>query len=114
MNESFVECSFLVPIRRDAHLSDGGEHDRETWEWLTTELFDRFHGATVAPGKYQGFYEDPNTQRQVADESCRYIVALEESRLAELRQLLSIACVFFQQKCIYLSVAGRVEFIEPP
>lgn len=30
----------------------------------------------------------------------------------ELRTLLSVACVKFQQKCIYLSTAGQVEFIE--
>jgi hypothetical protein len=109
-----LECSFLMPIRRDANLSDGGEHDPETWDWLTAEIFNRFHGGTAAPGAYHGFYEDPDTQQRVADESYKYIVAVEESRVPELRQLLSVACVFFQQKCIYLSVAGQVEFVEPP
>jgi hypothetical protein len=109
-----LECSFLIPIRRDANLSDGIEHDPDTLEWLTTELFVRFRGATIAPGKYRGFYEDPDTHGRVSDESFKYVVAVSESRVEELRQLLSAACVFFQQKCIYLSVAGRVEFIEPP
>jgi hypothetical protein len=40
------------------------------------------------------------------------LLALARSRLAELRQLLAQACGRFQQKCIYLSVAGRVEFVE--
>ncbi|MEX2091498.1 MAG: hypothetical protein WD971_02415 [Pirellulales bacterium] len=109
-----LECSFLIPVRRDANLSDGDEHDPDALDWLTIELFDRFHGATIAPGKYQGFYEDPDTHARVSDESYKYIVAVEESRVPELRQLLSTACVFFKQKCIYLSVAGHVEFIEPP
>jgi hypothetical protein len=27
--KKLVECSFLIPIRRDANLSDGEAHDRE-------------------------------------------------------------------------------------
>ena len=111
---TYLECSFLIPICRDANLSDGLVHDAETWDWLTTELFNRFGGATAAPGIYQGFYRDPDTQQQVADESYKYIVAIADSRLDELKQLLSAACMLFQQKCIYLNVAGRVEFIQPP
>jgi len=107
-----LECSFLIPLRRDANLSDGEIHDLDLWDWLTTEIFNRFRGGTAAPGTYLGFYEDPQTRQRVADESYRYIVAVEESRVSELRQLLSAACVFFQQKCIYLSVAGHVEFVE--
>ncbi|MEX0643000.1 MAG: hypothetical protein WD468_09890 [Pirellulales bacterium] len=114
MAETLLECSFLIPLRRDANLSDGGEHDPETWDWLTTELFNRFRGGTAAPGSYQGFYEDPDTHQRVADESYRYIVAVEESRISELKQLLSAVCVFFQQKCVYLSVAGHVEFVQQP
>jgi hypothetical protein len=109
-----LECSFLIPLRRDALLSDGLQHDPETWDWLTTELERRFHGGTSAPGTYQGFYEDPDTHQKVADESYKYFVAVSESRLSELRVLLSAACLLFQQKCIYLSIAGHVEFVEPP
>lgn len=114
MSDEFLECSFLIPVRRDANLSDGDEHDPDTLNWLTTELFDRFAGATIAPGRYQGFYKDPDTQARVSDESIKFVVAVPESRVEELRRLLSMACVLFQQKCIYLSVAGQVEFIGPP
>jgi hypothetical protein len=107
-----IECAFLIPVRRDAILSDGEAHDRKLWDWLTDELFNRFHGWTAAPGSYHGYYEDPDTHQRVADESYKYIIAVEEARLPELRQLLSAACVFFQQKAIYLSIAGHVEFIE--
>ena len=58
-----------------------------------------------------GFYTDPDTGQRVSDESKRIIAAVSESRLDELRQLLVEACDWFQQKCIYLSVAGRVEFV---
>src|SRR3989304_476987 len=114
VQDPLLECSFLIPIRRDSNLSDGEEHEPDMWDWLSTELFDRLCGATAAPGTYQGFYEDPDTHERVPDESYKYIVAVPASRLVELRQLLSAACVVFQQKCIYLSIAGRVEFVEPP
>ena len=107
-----IECSFFGPIRRDVNLSDGELHSTDLWEWLDDELFDRFSGRTIAPGLYDGFYRDPDTGERVADESRKYVVATTEGQLDELRVLLSVACVKFQQKCIYLSTAGQVEFIE--
>jgi hypothetical protein len=99
-------------LKRDALLSDGAAHTREAWEWLDDELFDRFEGATKAPGEYQGFYRDPDTQQRVYDASLRFIVAVSDDDLDQLRQLLVAACVLFAQKCIYLSIAGKVEFVE--
>ncbi len=112
MEIRFRECSFFVPIRRDANLSDGELHSTDVWEWLDDELFDRFSGRTIAPGLYEGFYRDPDTQECVADESRKFIVAVVEDRLDDLRALLATVCLKFQQKCIYLSAAGVVEFIE--
>ena len=82
------------------------------WEWLDDELFDRFSGRTIAPGLYDGFYRDADTGERVADASRKYVVAMTESQLEELRTLLAVVCVKFQQKCIYLSVADLFEFIE--
>jgi len=108
----FIECSFLIPLRRDAALSDGELHPVETWEWLRDELYSQFGGQTLAPGLYQGFYQDPDTGMQVHDESYRFIVAVSDDKLADLRQLLQAACVMFAQKCIYFSRAGVVEFVQ--
>lgn len=63
-------------------------------------------------GPVQGFYQDPDTGEQVHDESYRFIVAVSEDKIPELRRLLQAACVMFAQKCIYLSRAGVVEFIK--
>src|SRR5581483_5196498 len=93
-------------------MSDGSEHPAAAWEWLRERLWDEFGGATKAPGLYEGFYRDPDTGGQVDDESRKYMVALPKSRLKALRHLLEDACLFFQQKCIYLNVAGQVEFVE--
>lgn len=112
VRRSVVECSFLIPVHRDANLSDGWLHSSEAWEWLDDRLFELFGGRTLAPGLHQGFYQDPDTGEKVTDTSYKYTVALSRSRLKQLRTLLSEACEVFAQKSIYLSVAGQVEFIE--
>ncbi|MBM4074060.1 MAG: hypothetical protein FJ267_00250 [Planctomycetes bacterium] len=110
--DGLVECSFLIPIVRDANLADGELHSTESWEWLTDELWDRFGGATIAPGFYEGFYRDPDTGERISDKSRKYIVAVNEDRIPQLKQFLSEVCGVFCQKCIYLNISGRVEFIE--
>lgn len=67
----------------------------------------------MSPG-HVGFYTDPDTKAAVYDESRKYTVAIAKNKVDELRKLLSACCVICAQKCIYLSVAGNVEFIEPP
>ena len=71
-------------------------------------------GGTIAPGYYHGFYQDPDTGERVADKSKKYVVAIPEQSVGELKALLSLCCVMFAQKCIYLSIAGRVEFLKSP
>jgi hypothetical protein len=106
-----VECSFLVPARRDRILSDGKAHRRRAWAWLEGEL-SAFGGATRAPELYRGWYLDRQTGERVDDRSRKYFAALPPGRVDELRALLRRACSEFAQKCIYLSVAGLVEFVE--
>ncbi len=102
----------MIPTHRDANLSDGELHSTEAWQWLDDELYARFDGRTIAPGLYEGFYRDPDTKGRVPDQSRRYIVAVRQSGVGDLRAVLALACGVFQQKCIYLSIAGQVEFIE--
>jgi hypothetical protein len=112
VHDPLLECSFLIPVRRDANLSDGGEHERWLWTWLDAEMYRRFGGGTLAEGQYQGFYRDPDTSERVADRCQKYFVALPEVQIDDLRQFLQGVCYLFQQKCIYLNVAGRVEFVK--
>jgi hypothetical protein len=111
IQEVLLECAFFIPLRRDKILSDGELHSLEVWEWLEEILLTRFTARTIAPGFYQGIYQDPDTGQKIADESRRYVVALPFSRVGEIREILAEACVRFAQKCIYLSVAGYVEFV---
>ena len=110
---SHVECSFLIPVRRDANLSDGDLHPIDAWGWLRGQLYDWFAGHTLAPGLYAGVYKDPDTGQPVGDQSRRYIVAVPEAQIEQLRDVLRAACERFAQKFIYLSIAGRVEFVGP-
>lgn len=111
VDEPLWECTFFIPVRRDGNLSDGQPHSTEAWEWLDSAMFDRFGGRTIAPGLYDGFYEDPDTKQRVPDKSRRFIVAVRQADLDDLRLFLGDARLVFQQKCIYLSIGGRVEFI---
>ena len=106
-----VECGFYIPIHRDKHLSDGQPHETEAWEWLDDSLYE-FGGATRSAALYFGFYRDRDTDTRVDDQSCRYEVALPPRQVSRLRSVLREACTVFQQKCIYLSVSGYVEFVE--
>ena len=108
-----LECAFLIPSRRNKNLSNGRMHLATAWAWLHNELF-AFGGATRAIELYIGWYIDSETGERVKDLSRRYFVALPKKETGRLRSLLRKACRVFQQKSIYLSVAGRVEFIEGP
>jgi hypothetical protein len=108
-----LECSFLIPIRRDRNLSDGAAHAPRAWHWLDDELF-QFGGATRDLGLHEGWYVDPDTGKPVRDRSQKYVVAVPRRHLGRLRRMLREACRVFAQKSIYLSVAGHVEFVERP
>jgi hypothetical protein len=108
-----LECSFLIPTRRDRNLSDGKTHRPGAWEWLESGL-GQFGGATRDTAATEGWYEDPDSRQAVWDVSRRYTVAAPRERVRHLRALLRQACLVFGQKCIYLSVAGHVEFVEGP
>ena len=106
-----LECSFLIPIRRDRNLSDGRRHSTGAWQWLDNRLSE-FGGATRDTALQEGWYLDRDTGERVTDLSRRYLVAVGRKQLGRLRAGLRDACWVFRQKCIYLSVAGQVEFIE--
>jgi hypothetical protein len=117
VDERRVQCEFFVPIVRD---SDKKPHQPVAWNLLVNEvrrLFPAGHsgpetfyrGDSLVPGEYE---ESPATQ-PVQDISRRYILAISEAKVNDLRLLLRMAAHTFDQKAIYLSVAGSVEFVVP-
>ncbi len=105
-----VECSFLIPLRRDKNLSDGKPHELQCWDWLEAQLAE-FGGGSYSNATESGWYEDPDTKERVRDESWRHTVAVTSRQVRRLRALLADACEIFQQKCIYLRVGIHVEFV---
>lgn len=110
--KGLLECSFLIPIRRDSNLSDGRMHGRIAWSWLEGEL-EQLGGATRSRELYEGcWYLDPDTAKRVKDLSRKYFVAVRSREVERLRAVLRRACAVCRQKCLYLSIAGVVEFVE--
>jgi hypothetical protein len=116
MSERVVECSFLVPIVGD---SDRKVHSPVVWRLLQDAIHVLFKGLS-GPERFllvrdvelvPGSYTEEATGNRIHDESRRYTVAIPEGQLEILRGLLRKAARTFDQKCIYLSVAGAVEFV---
>lgn len=117
MEERLVECSFLVPLVRD---SDRVVHPPIAWSHFQDAMREAFpKGHTGPEVMYKevetvpGEYVDEAAKKVVGDVSRRYIVAIPRSKLEDLRQLLRKVANTFDQKAIYLSVAGEVEFVTP-
>ena len=62
----------------------------------------------VTPGEY----EEGPTSVVTRDESRKYWIALPAEKVETLRAMLRRAANTFDQRAIYLSVAGRVKFVE--
>ncbi len=107
----WIEASFLVPIRADANLGDGQLHEPLKWKELHRTLYHQFGGWTCT-GDVQGCYQDPDTGQPVHDHSKRYVVALPQRRIDDLRAYCRLVAVTFVQKSIYFAVGTQVEFIE--
>ena len=117
MEERLVECAFLIPIVRD---SDRSPHPPIVWRLLQDAiraLFPQGHSGPELMYKdvetVPGEYVEDATKKIVRDESRRYTVAILRSSLDNLRRLLRKAANTFDQKAVYLSVAGEVEFVTP-
>ncbi len=106
-----------MPIVRN---SDKTPHQAVAWALLGNEIrrvFPAGHtgpetfyrGDTLIPGEYE---ESPGSP-PIPDRSRRYILAISENRVNDLRLLLRMAAHTFDQRAIYLSVAGTVEFVTP-
>ncbi len=111
-----VECAFLMPLVRD---SDRKRHRPSRWRALENALYGEFGGYSGPEPLHRvhraahpslGEYES-DVGLRVSDRSRRYIVAMLRERLDDLRQILRQAANTFDQEAVYLSVAGRVEFV---
>jgi hypothetical protein len=79
-----LECVFLIPLRRDAEISDGELHSTDEWQWLQTALIEQFTGWTMVPS-VQGAWKSAQTGKTIADQSHQFTVAVPGKRLSRLR-----------------------------
>ena len=110
--EQIVEAAFLIPIREDRQVGNGLLHPDSKWQKFTRELYQMFEGWSREPGLVEGVYKDPETGQPVSDKSRRYVVAIPQREVDRLRHYLQKIGSVFKQKVIYLSIAGKVEFVE--
>jgi hypothetical protein len=117
MNEHPVQCEFFVPIARN---SDKQPHQPIAWTVLGNEIRRVFPAGHSGPETFYrgdalvpGEYEDNPGEPPIKDTSRRYLLAIPANKVDELRQLLRKAANTFDQKAMYLSIKGDVEFITP-
>lgn len=115
MAEHLVQCEFFVPIVRN---SDKKPHPPSAWNALGKEIRHVFpaghsgpetfyRGDSVVPGEYADAPDEPPIQ----DSSRRYLIAVPEEKIDDLRTLLRKAANTFDQLAMYLAVRGNVEFV---
>lgn len=110
-------CVFLIPVVRD---SDRKPHPPVLWRLLQDALA-RIFGAVTGPEAVlyyrrretvPGVWSADEGQAPVEDLSRRYTVAIAADQVDNLRALLRRAGNSFDQRTIYLEVAGYAELLE--
>jgi hypothetical protein len=110
-------CVFLVPLVRD---SDRRSHPPILWRLLEDALIELFEGLggpeTVLfykrPEPVSGLWSPELGETPVEDRSRKYTVAVDAGRVEELRALLRRAGNSFDQRVMYLEVAGYAELLD--
>lgn len=114
---SWPVCVFLIPVVRD---SDRKPHPPVLWRQLQDALLGIF-GAMTGPETVvyyrtaepvPGAWSPGAGEEPVEDQSRRYSVAIPDDQLDELRGLLRRAGNSFDQRVMYLEVAGYAELLE--
>lgn len=110
-------CAFLVPIVRD---SDRKPHPPVLWRLLQDALLARFGAVTGpdtvlyyrTPGPLPGAWSPGEGEAPVEDLSRKYAVAIPAAQVDDLRALLRRVGNSFDQRVMYLEVAGYAELLE--
>lgn len=115
MDDRLVQCEFFVPIVRN---SDKKPHQPSAWAALVNEIRKLFPAGHSGPETFYrgdalvpGEYEDRPNEPPIEDSSRRYLLAIPETKIEDLRGLLRRSANTFDQKAMYLAVKGYVEFV---
>jgi len=109
-------CRFLVPLVRD---SDREPHPPVLWRLLQDALLRAFGSLTgprtvihLSRTPVPGAWSPRQGESPVEDLSREYTVAVPADRVDDLRALLRRVGNSFDQRTMYLEVAGRAELLE--
>ena len=110
-------CVFLVPVVRD---SDRKPHPPILWRLLQDSLVGVFEGLggpeTVlfyrTPDPVAGSWSPGDGEEPVEDLSRKYTVSVPDEQVDKLRALLRRAGNSFDQRVMYLEVAGYAELLD--
>ncbi len=100
-------CHFLVPNVRD---SDHVPHSAKAYELLRDRLIAEFGGVSIDADGIVGYWKSANGA-VIQDISRRYAVAIDHSKLLQLRELVRGLCGPFDQQCIYFETCGLAELL---
>ena len=109
-------CVFLIPVVRD---SDRKPHTPLAWRLLQDVLIQTFGGSSGpeevlyyrSPEAVPGMWTPGGSESPVEDRSRKYTLAIPRDRVEDLRVVLRRAGNSFDQRVIYLEVAGYAEFV---
>lgn len=110
-------CVFLVPLVRD---SDRRPHAPMQWRLLQDALLGLFNGFTGPEtvvyyrrrDPARGIWSAAQDEAPVEDLSRKYVVAVPQDRIGELQALIRRAGNSFDQRVMYLEIAGYSELLE--
>lgn len=100
---SQVKATFYLPLRDN----DGRDLTPEILE-VEDRCYEAF-GAWTAAGHYKGAWRMGLTGQRKIDTSAVYVIVLDESRLAELEEILREFKRKAQQEAIYLEIEHNVD-----
>ena len=113
----FPVCVFLVPVVRDGNRKP---HQPILWRMLQDALVQTF-GSVTGPETVIGYrsrvavrgvWSPDGGEDLVEDLSRRYTIAIPAERVPALKELLRRAGNSFDQRVMYLEVAGYAELLE--
>lgn len=111
---AMTACQVVIPLVSGRTRAPWHPNKVPDWEAATAYLFGGISPIALA---VVGRWRDPSKPPRkgiVPDPQNRYEVAVGRSRIAELKEYMRFTCVHFEQECLYLALAGAVEFIDNP
>ena len=72
---SYIQTTFLIPLNEDSTIGNDRPHPKKRWDWLETELCERFDGYTKSPGIYKGKWRDSKCKGDDGSSPLQYVNA---------------------------------------